>query len=165
MENEKARKTLANCKLSEFTRQANKIRHAVTEYYKTLNITGIRDRIAVEYKDADEKGKQALSNRFVSEILDVMLEENAEKTVEIIGMAAFLTYEEAELLEPDEGIDIVLECVGSDRVMNFFTRLVNLGQTSSGDTSRLLTSLKSITSGKNTSGSQSQSKSENTTNE
>jgi hypothetical protein len=165
MSDETKRKTLANCKLSEFTRQANRIRHAVADYYKTLDITGIRDRIAVEYKDADETKKQRLSKKFVSEIMDAMLEVNAEKTVEIIGMIAFLTYEESEKLEPDEAFDIVLECVGSDRVMNFFTRLVNLAGTGSDDTSRLLTSLRSITSGKNTSGNQSSNSTENTVNE
>lgn len=110
------RKTLANCKLSEFMRQVNAMRHAVAGYYNDLDLHAIADK----YKETKD------TKAYISDILDSMLDENAEKTVEIIGMAAFMTYEESQQMLPSEMMDIVLELVQSLRVMDFFTSVVNL---------------------------------------
>lgn len=162
MKDENTRKTLANCKAAEFLRQANKIRKYAKEYYDALNISGIRDRMAKKYAGQDEEGKKATSREYVSEILDAVLDANAEKTIEIIGLIAFLEPEEAQEIEPAEMFDIILECLASGRVMDFFIKMASLGGSDTADISQALMSARSMFSAMNTSGSTSQDASNNT---
>ena len=155
MANDTTRKTLANCKAADFLRQANKIRKSAKEYYDALNISGIRDRMAKKYAAQDENGKNATSHEYVSEILDAVLDANAEKTVEIIGMVAFLEPEQAQELEPAEMFDILLECLTSTRVMDFFIKMASLGGSDTANISQALISAKSLFSEMNTSGNTS----------
>lgn len=147
MTNETTRKTLANCRAAEFLRQANKIRKVAKEYYDALNISGIRDRLASKYAAQDEAGKETTAHEFVSEILDAVLDENAEKTVEIIGMVAFLEPDEAQELEPAEMFDILFNCLTSERTMDFFIKMASLGGKDTESILQALTSAKSIFSG------------------
>ena len=149
MSTTEARKTLANCKLSEFARQANAIRHYAAEYYKLLDLNAIKKDII------DRFGEEADGKELVSAILDKMLDANAEATVRIIGLAAFLTYDEAEQLSPGEAIDIVLECITSERVADFFINAARWAGMNTADISKTLTSIRSIFSGKDTSQNQS----------
>ena len=153
MANDTTRKTLANCKAAEFLRQANKIRKQAKEYYDILNISGIRDRMAKKYAEQDEAGKEATSHEFVSEILDAVLDANAEKTVEIVGLVAFMEPEQAQELEPAEMFDILFDCLTSERVMDFFIKMAALGGKDTENILQALTSAKSFFSGMKSSGS------------
>lgn len=153
MSEETRRKTLANCKLSEFARQANAIRHYVSDYYKTLDLAAVKKAI-VDNAESEE-AKQSSGREYVSRILDKMLDENAESTVRLIGMLAFLSMNEAEQLAPGEAIDIVLECITSDRVTDFFISAANWAGINTGGISKTLISLKSMFSGNATSENQS----------
>ena len=153
---ENKRKTLANCKATDFLRQANKIRKVAKEYYDALNISGIRDRMAKKYATQDETGKAATRAEYASEILDAILDENAEKTVEIIGMVAFLEPEQAEQLEPAEMFEILFDCLTSSRVMDFFIKLASLGGSDTANILQVLISAKSMCSEMTTSGNTSQ---------
>lgn len=144
MDNTTTRKTLANCKAADFLRQANKIRKSAKEYYDALNISGIRDRMAKKYAAQDESGKEATRAEYVSEILDAILDENAEKTVEIVGMVAFMEPEQAQELDPAEMFDILLECLTSQRVMDFFIKMASLGGSDTANISQALISAKSL---------------------
>lgn len=137
-------KTLANCKAAEFLRQANRIRKAAKEYYDALNISGIREEMAKKYGEQGETERKQTTYEFISEILDSALEINAEKTVEIIGLAAFLSYDEAQELEPGQMMDILMDCLASERVMNFFIKMASLGGSDTASISRGLTLTKSI---------------------
>jgi hypothetical protein len=150
-------KTIANCKAAEFLRQANRIRKAAKEYYDTLDISGIRERMAKQYANQDETERKVTTYEFISEILDSALEVNAEKTVEIIGLAAFLNYDEAQELEPGQMIDILLECLASERVMSFFIKMASLGGSDTESISHALTLAKSIFSAMSSSDSTSSS--------
>lgn len=103
-------KTLANCTPIEFLKQANKIRKGVAEY---LNHTKILDKKM--YKSIDE-------------VLDAMLDENAEATVRILGLMCFKeTEEEINSLEPADLLVAALDMFSSERVMSFFIKLKNSG--------------------------------------
>ena len=118
-------KTLANCSPMEFLRQANKIRKAVAEYLKTTKIL-------------DRK-----THKSVDEILDAMLDENAEATVRILGLMCFKeTEEEINSLEPADLLVAALDMFASERVMSFFTRLKNSGLMNMADSSPESTSEK-----------------------
>ena len=112
-------KTLVNCSNVEFLKQANKIRKAVADYLKK---TKILDRKT--FKSVDE-------------VLDAMLDENAEDTVKILGLMCFKeTEEEINSLEPADLLVAALDMFTSERVMSFFTRLKNSGLMNMADTSQ-----------------------------
>lgn len=132
-------KNLANCTTVEFLRQVNKIRHAAEGFIKDTGILEIRRQKAVitdsmtdEEKNAVYK-KQARVN--LSDMLDACLDTNAEKTVEIIGLCCFKDTDESKDMEVSELLDVAFDLLGSQRVLDFFTRLMKSGLTDTADTS------------------------------
>lgn len=124
-------KTLANCTLKEFLKQANKIRHEVEGLFIAADIKNIRQKIPKFTGEETEKEKAEIirnqGKKNLSEILDNCLEKNVDKTVKVIGLMCFKTEKEAENMEVSEFYDVVFELLGSKRVMDFFTKLVNSG--------------------------------------
>ena len=131
------KKTLANCTTAEFLRQSNKIRHAVAEYLDCTNILAFRKNKPVFTEGMTDKEKKAATKlqarKNISAMLDSALEENAEATVRILALLCFIDdAEEAEQLDPFELLDVIL----SERVLNFFTRLMQSGLIDMADTSQ-----------------------------
>lgn len=124
-------KTLANCTLKEFLKQANKIRHEVEDLFTVANIKEIRKNIPTFTGEETEEEKAEIirqqGRKNISDILDNCLEKNVDKTVKVIGLMCFKTEKEAENMEVSEFYDVVFELLGSKRVMDFFTKLVNSG--------------------------------------
>lgn len=136
-------KTLANCTTVEFLKQSNKIRHAVSEYLAETKIMDIRKNKPV-IKDgmSEEEKKAALKDQArknISDMLDAALEENAEATTRILALLCFVEdAKEAENLDPAEVLDVLM----SERVLNFFTRLMQSGLIDTGSTSQTSSSTK-----------------------
>lgn len=131
------KKTMANCTTAEFLRQSNKIRHAVAEYLDFTKILDIRKNKPVFTDGMTDDEKKAAINaqakKNISKMLDNALEENAEATTRILALLCFVDdAEEAEKLDPFELLDVVL----SERVLNFFTRLMRSGLIDMADTSQ-----------------------------
>lgn len=130
-------KTLANCTTVEFLKQSNKIRHAISEYLTETKILDIRKNKPV-IKDgmSEEEKKAALreqARKNISDMLDNALEENAEATTRILALMCFIEDEkEAENIDPAEVLDVIL----SERVLNFFTRLMQSGLIDTANTSQ-----------------------------
>ena len=128
---------MANCTTAEFLRQSNKIRHAVAEYLDFTKILDIRKNKPV-FTDGmtDDEKKAAIkaqAKKNISAMLDNALEENAEATTRILALLCFVDdAEEAEKLDPFELLDVIL----SERVLNFFTRLMQSGLIDMADTSQ-----------------------------
>ena len=128
---------MANCTTAEFLRQSNKIRHAVSEYLDFTKILDIRKNKPV-FTDGmtDDEKKAAIrvqARKNISAMLDNALEENAEATTRILALLCFVDdAEEAEQLDPFELLDVIL----SERVLNFFTRLMQSGLIDMADTSQ-----------------------------
>lgn len=122
-------KTLANCTLKEFLKQANKIRHEVEDLFTAANIKEIRKTIPTFTGEETEKEKAEIIRRQgrknISDILDNCLEKNVDKTVKVIGLMCFKDEKEAENMEVSEFYDVVFELLGSKRVIDFFTKLAN----------------------------------------
>lgn len=124
-------KTLANCTLAEFLRQTNKIRHAVADFYESCDFGEIMKRKPVltgnetEAELADKIRKQSKQN--LSDILDVCLDTNAEKTVEIVGLMCFKSPEEAAKMSSTEFLGATLELLSNEDVVSFFTSVANSG--------------------------------------
>lgn len=134
-------KTLANCSDIEFLRQTNKIRHAVEKWLTITDIVNIRRRqpkYEVIPEGADEKKaekiqeknqkleKEQIDKNF-SDILDAMLEDHPEETLEIIQLCCFV--------EPGKGDHHITyymaafsEMMSDENVINFFQSLLQLAQ-------------------------------------
>lgn len=165
MYDETKRKTLANCKLSEFTAQANKYRRFVNEYYKKLNVPELAKKFVEKYKDKDAEGHTEVSREFISDVLTAMLEEYPAETVKAISIMGFMTYEEAENLDPTEAFWIALECIMSQKVLDFFISVESLGGRTTDSILPVLIFLKQAFSEKNTLDSESNTSQENETND
>lgn len=122
-------KTLANCTLKEFLKQANKIRHEVEDLFTVANIKEIRKNIPTFTGEETEEEKAEIirqqGRKNISEILDNCLEKNVDKTVKVIGLMCFKNEKEAENMEVSEFYDVVFELLGSKRVIDFFIKLAN----------------------------------------
>jgi hypothetical protein len=124
-------KTLANCTLKEFLQQTNKIRHKAAEFYNVIGIADIRKTMPTltgkETPEEAEKKRIEQGKKNISAIIDKCIDANIDATIEIIGLMCFKTPEEAENMDATEFIDVVFEIIGSERVMNFFTKMVKSG--------------------------------------
>lgn len=132
-------KNLANCTLKEFLQQINKIKKKAAAFYDVVGIGDIR-RTLPEFKgdETPEQRKEMIRKqgmKNISAIIDKCIDENIDATVELIGLMCFKTADEAAEMEVSEFLDVVLETVGSQRCIDFFTKLVNSGLISTGDTS------------------------------
>lgn len=126
-------KTLANCSPVEFLRQTNKIRHAAAGFMKDAGVLEIRKhRPELSGKETDAEKKAALDKQArqnLSDIADCLMDANAEKTAELLGMLCFM--------EPDDvanakGIDFLtpaIELLNSRPVIDFLLSLAKLEQT------------------------------------
>lgn len=133
-------KTLANCSLAEFLRQTNKIRKEVSVFLDQTKILDIRKVLPdlKECKTEEEKREkiQKQSKENISNMLDAMLEENADATVRLLGLLCFKEGEELEELNPVDVIGVVLEILSSKRVLDFFTSLMRSGLIDTANTSQ-----------------------------
>lgn len=134
-------KTLANCSTVEFMKQSNRIRKAVAEYLEETKILDIRKNLPKIPEGITEEEKNALvsaqAKKNISDIFDKALEEHTEATIRILGLLCFAnTAEECEKLEPADLIEVGLEIFTSERVVNFFTRLMKSGLMNTADTSQ-----------------------------
>lgn len=126
-------KTLANCSMAEFLRQSNIIRKAVAEYLEETDILSFRRNLPELPEGISEEEKKVLLNeqakKNISDMLDTALEEYTEETIRILGLLCFAnTAEEAEALEPVDLLDVALDLLQSERVISFFTRLMQSGK-------------------------------------
>lgn len=148
---ETKRKTLANCKLSEFTRQAMIVRGIVSDYYTSIEFPKILEK----YKDRDVKDT-SLFKEIINDVVNKAWTQFPEKYVKVIAAEAFLTEEEAENLDPSEAYEIFLECAMSRRVLDFFINVELTAQSGTESILPVLIFLRQGISETNTSESESQ---------
>lgn len=135
-------KTLANCNEIEFLRQTNKIRKAVQNWLTVTDVANIRNRVP-EYKsiqkDAteEERKKIAEENKELSrkqmmdnldKMLDAMLEEHPEETVEVMKLCCFVDPSEKTSRHITFYMSAFTEMMGNEDVIDFFRSLMLLGQ-------------------------------------
>ena len=115
---ENSRKTLANCKNSEFLPAAMKAKRLVYEYYTKIDAKEIAERYQNEIKDKEKRVQDILD--FINDVIDEIFMQFPAETVQIAAICGFMTVEEAESIEPSELYEILLECALSTRVIDFF---------------------------------------------
>lgn len=135
-------KNLANCKPSEFLKQTYKIKRSVAEWMDAVDVLAILKQkpqlIATAALPEEERKKAEEANakiardqvkKNLSDLLDKALEENAEKTLEVMALCCFIEPEDADNHPMSEYLESLGELISDAGVMSFFTSLVQLGQT------------------------------------
>lgn len=124
-------KTIATMEGPQFLRQCNKIRHAAAGLMKESGVLEIRKRMPkFTGKETPEKRQEMLdkqAKKNISDMLDKLLDENAERTYDVLKLMCVLDDGE----EPD-GLDMAmagLEIVTTPKVMDFLSSLARLAQT------------------------------------
>ena len=129
-------KTIAELNGVDFLRQCNKIRYEIQGILKETGIMKIRQK-QPDYAGADTKeerlarqNEQARKN--LNEMLDVLLDEKPEETIKLFNLLVIPEKGDKEMTGMELTM-IGLEIISDKRVMDFFTSLIRLGQTATGD--------------------------------
>ena len=128
-------KTLANCKPSEFLRQTNLIRKSVANWLKLTDLMNIRQRkpdygdIPVGDHDARAAVAEAQAMENINAMLDAMLDDHPDETLEVLALACFIDPKEVDDHSVAEYLDAFSELISNKSVLNFFTSLARLEKT------------------------------------
>ena len=126
-------KNLANCKPSEFLAHSNKIRKAVSEWLTLTDILNIRQQKPKFEIDMTAEERERLTaeqvQKNLNEMLDQILEEHAEETLNVLALMCFVDPKDVDEHPMDEYIEAFNELINNQTVINFFVSLARLGQT------------------------------------
>ena len=135
-------KNLANCTPREFLKQTYRIKKSAENWLKDTDILNIRKKVpnlqAVKGLTGEEKekvlaeNKKIMSKQIMSnlmEMLDKVLDEHADETIEVLALCCFVEPEDADNHTMSEYLDSIGELLSDQGVMNFFTSLAQLEQT------------------------------------
>lgn len=136
-------KTLADCKPSEFLRQTSRIRKSVDKWLTDTDVLNIRkrkpryeavpenataeERAEVNKRNAAAQVEQARKN--LSAILDAMLDEHPDETLEVLALCCFVEPENVDDHSVGEYLTAFGKLISDEAVLGFFTSLARLGQT------------------------------------
>ena len=154
MAEEKARKTLANCKNSEFLKRAMEVRKMVCEYYGKIDVKSIAARYKDKYADKNETAETV--REFILDVISAIFAEHPVETVKLVAIAGFMTEDEAESIAPSELFGIFLECALSERVLDFFINVERSAGSGMDGILAAFVTLKVIAGGMTTSAQESQ---------
>lgn len=143
-------KNIANCTPLEFLKQTNRIKKSVEKWLTLTDIMNIRKRMPVFElapqtatdeekrmifeKNRQKRMEQAKAN--LSAILDAVLEDHPNETLEILALCCFIEPEEANEHSVEEYLNAFSELIGNKAVLNFFTSLASLARTSTSEESK-----------------------------
>jgi hypothetical protein len=134
-------KNLANCTPTEFLAQTNKIRKSVRGWLKLTDIMNIRQKrpkltpLTNEMSD-EERAQVILDNKEAMKeqarenfnlMLDKMLDDYPEQTLEVIGLINFIDKSELDNYKMVDLMANTLEMLEDEAVMGFFGLLMRLG--------------------------------------
>ena len=134
-------KNLANCTPTEFLTQTNKIRKSVYGWLKLTDIMNIRQKrpnltpLTNEMSD-EERAQVILDNKEAMKeqarenfnlMLDKMLDDYPEQTLEVIGLINFIDKSELDNYKMVDLMANTLEMLEDEAVMGFFGLLMRLG--------------------------------------
>lgn len=139
-------KNLANCTPREFFAQSVKIKRSVEEWLDVTKIMDLRktkpaNLIKIEGLSDEAKAKaieenkrlwKEQSKKNLSMLFDKMLDENAEKTIEVMALCCFVEPADIDNHTMSEFLKSIGELMSDEGVISFFISLVQLGQTDIG---------------------------------
>lgn len=133
-------KNLGNCKPREFLKQTYRIKKSFEKWIKDTAIADIRadiPKLKEIPKDATEEEKAGIEreNKTLvrnkafenfSRILDAVMEEHADETLELMALCCFVEPENVDDYPMSEYLGAIGEMLDSPGVRDFFTSLVRL---------------------------------------
>lgn len=136
-------KTLANCKPTEFLKQTNRVKKAAEKWMKATDVMAIRNNLPdLEVPDLDasveerarimaenKKRRDAQVRKNVSKILDNILEEHPEETLELLALVCFVEPKDVDNHTMAEYLTAITEMMNDEAVLGFFTSLARWGVT------------------------------------
>jgi hypothetical protein len=139
----KLKKNLANCSPEEFLVQTNKLRHSAERWLKATEVLEIRKNVPKldipkdadpdkikELMDGHRKEVQKTARENFSRILDAVLEEHPKETLELLALLNFVDPENVNDYRVTDYLANLNEIINDRDVMDFFTSLIRLEQTS-----------------------------------
>lgn len=136
---------LANCKPSEFLMQTYRIKKSVETWLKATDLFSIRRNLpkltpitndmsdeerAEVFKDNRKKTQDQIIKNF-NAMLDAVLFDHADKTLEILALCCFVEPSEVDNYTIEFYLENVTELLNNKAVVGFFTSLAQLAQMSS----------------------------------
>lgn len=123
-------KNLANCKPSEFLVQTNKIRKHVEHWLTITDIARIRKEVPPIKEGQTKEERRAdlykQSKINLNKILDAVLEEHPQETIELLGLLCFIEPEDVDNHPISFYIQAFNEIMNDEAVLGFFTSLSRL---------------------------------------
>lgn len=137
------RKNLVTCTPTEFLYQTNRIRKRADSWFKATGIADIRKRKAdIEEipKNATDAEKEAINERNrekvsalakenVGLILNAVMEEHPQETLELLALACFVEPEHVDDHKVSFYLRNLSDILSDEDVIGFFTSLASLGKT------------------------------------
>ena len=120
-------KNLANCTPTEFAVQTRLIKHAVEKWLTETEILKIRQNmpeIPDGMPDEDQRKlieKQQKEN--LSRMLDAIMDEHPDETVELLGLLCFVPKDEIDNYPMGYYLESLTELLNDQAVWSFFTSL------------------------------------------
>lgn len=143
-------KTLANCKPSEFLRQTNRIKKSAEKWLTDTDILNIRKRMAaleMVPKDATDEERRSIFERNkklteeqakknISAMLDAILEDHPDETLELLGLCCFVEPEHVDDYKVSDYLSAFNSIINDKAVVDFFISLASLAQMNTSDASK-----------------------------
>lgn len=135
-------KNLATCTPTEFVMQTAKIKNAVKKWLDVTRILKIREQVpALKTAPADATAEQRAdvirenalimreqTMKNLNEILDAMLVEHPQETLEILALVCFVEPADIDKHTMEEYLECVLDMANNKAVLSFFTLLAQMKQ-------------------------------------
>ncbi len=102
------------------------IRRQLPEYEKAPENATAEERAEVIKRNAAKKQDQTIKN--LSEIVDKMLVEHPQETLNVLALCCFVEPDRVDDHTMDEYMECIFELFQSKSVVNFFTLLAQLNQ-------------------------------------
>ena len=136
-------KNLANCTPTEFLKQTFRIKKIAEKWLNEIDLLNIRKKIPklqdVSDLTGEEKERAQKENRDLvkkqimnnlMEMLDKIMDENADDTVSLLALVCFVEPEDADKHTMSEYLESLGEMLSDKGVVSFFTSLAQLDQKS-----------------------------------
>ena len=143
-------KNLANCTPREFLKQTYRIKKSAEKWLELTDILNIRKNMPTlipvknlegeAREKAQAENKKLLSKQITKNLMDIMdkiLDEHADETIEILSLCCFVEPEDADNHTMSEYLASLGELLADEGVMSFFTSLAQLEQRDTKTVSKL----------------------------
>lgn len=125
--------SLAKCKPSEFLKQSNRIKKSAERWLNATDVMNIRKNLPDIPEGVTDEERRALvqeqANKNISRMLDAVLEDHPDETLELLALCCFVEPEDVDKHSVGEYLDAFADLINDKAVLGFFTSLTKLGQT------------------------------------